>query len=123
MPKATEKIIDSRSRVKTFDERVSLLYSAWSSLSAESPTKENELLLKLGLNKSIVPNAPHLENCKLKAQVNERLDKRDGNENFPPWTSWKGLLETYPAAVTNDRFANFKRQAASEGAHPPWVCS
>lgn len=102
---------------------MSLLYLAWRALLAESPSVENEHLLQLGLNKSDVPNAPHLENCKLKAQVNERLDKRDGNENFPPWTSWKGLLETYPAAVTNERFVKFKHQAASEGAHPPWVCS
>ncbi|PON55495.1 alpha-(1,6)-fucosyltransferase [Parasponia andersonii] len=122
VPKATEKIIDSRkSKAKTKDDRVSLLYSAWSSFLTKSPSEENELLLKLGLNKSNVPNAPHLENCKLKAQVNERLDKRDGNENFPPWTSWKGLLETYPAAVTNDRFTNFKHQASSEGGHPPWI--
>lgn len=123
VPKATEKITDSRiSREKINDERVSQLYSAWSSLLSGLSLEKNELFLKLGLNESDVPKAPHLENCKLKAQENEQLDKRDGNENFPSWTSWKGRLDSFPAAATTDQFKNFKHQAAYEGSHPPWVC-
>ncbi|KAL5566860.1 hypothetical protein UlMin_030024 [Ulmus minor] len=120
-PKATERIIDlPGSKEKINDERVALLYSAWSFILSGSSFEENEVLLKLGLNKSNVLNAPHLENCELKARVNGRLDKRNGTETFPPWTSWKGLLDMYPAAA-NEQLSNFKHQATSEGAYPPWV--
>ncbi|XP_015875559.3 uncharacterized protein LOC107412321 isoform X1 [Ziziphus jujuba] len=103
------------------DERNSLLYSAWSSLlTDQSTSRENEHVLKLGLNRSSLPNAPHLENCKLKAQVNEHFDKRNGtDETFPPWTSWKGLLKMHPA--NNEQLSHFRHQAASEGAYPPWI--
>ncbi|XP_030503970.2 uncharacterized protein LOC115719173 [Cannabis sativa] len=124
VPKATEKITDSRlSKEKINDERVAQLYSAWSSLltTGISLEKNEHHLLKLGLNESDVPNAPHLMNCKLKTQENERLDKRGGNENFPPWTSWKGQLDSFPAAAKSDQFKNFKHQAAYEGSHPPWI--
>jgi hypothetical protein len=100
----------------------SLLYSAWSSILTGSPLEADDNLLKFGLKKSNVPNAPHLENCKLRAQVNEQLDKRNGTANFPSWTCWKGELEMFRAATTNEHFAYFKHQAASQGAYPPWVC-
>lgn len=103
------------------DERVQLLYSAWSFLLIESASSANEHVLKLGLNRSNVPNAPHLENCKSKALLNERFDKRDATETFPAWTSWKGVLEMHPAAATNERLNLFRHQTATEGAYPPWV--
>lgn len=119
-----ENINDStRSGEKIDDERASLLYSVWGSLLTGSLNEENESLRKLGLNKSNVPNAPHFESCESKARLNKRLDKRSGNENFPPWTSWKGKLELYPAAVTNERFSYYKHEAASLGDIPPWVRS
>ncbi|XP_010102213.2 uncharacterized protein LOC21407233 [Morus notabilis] len=122
VPKATKKTIDSTgSKRKINDERVSLLYSAWESLLTGSLYEENENMRKLGLNKSNVPNAPHLENCKSKTWLNEQFDKRNGNENFPPWISWKGQLGMYPAAVTNERFNYYKHLAASEGTYPPWI--
>lgn len=65
---------------------LSLLYSSWSNQSS------NE-----GKSK-----APHLENCKLSAQTNERLDTRLVNHTFPPW---KGHFSSTP-----------------QGAYPPWVC-
>ncbi|GMN25755.1 hypothetical protein TIFTF001_001061 [Ficus carica] len=122
VPRAMENINDStRSGRKIDDERASLLYSVWGSLLTGSLNEENESLRKLGLNKSNVPNAPHFESCESKARLNKRLDKRSGNENFPPWTSWKGKLELYPAAVTNERFSYYKHEAASLGDFPPWI--
>ncbi|KAF3452361.1 hypothetical protein FNV43_RR02794 [Rhamnella rubrinervis] len=119
--KETDRIVDSRRSKETDNERVQLLYSAWSSLLNESASTENELGLKLGLNRSRAPNAPHLENCKLKAQLNERFDKRVGTETYPAWTSWKGVLEMHPAAATNERLSLFRHQATSQGAYPPWI--
>ncbi|ONI04990.1 hypothetical protein PRUPE_6G350700 [Prunus persica] len=112
----TERIVDSlRSEEMINNESVSLLYSVWSALLTESESGESDDLQRLGVSTSRVPNAPHLENCKLKTQVNERLDKRAENETYPPWTSWKGLLAKYPAAATNEH------QATSEGAYAPWI--
>lgn len=104
------------------DERVTLLYSAWSAVLNESGSGESDLLQRLGVSRSNIPNAPHLENCMLKAQVNERLDKHAENEKYPPWTSWKGLLDRYPAAATNEQSRYFRHQDISEGAYAPWVC-
>lgn len=120
--KETERIVDSQRSKETDDERIQLLYSAWSSLLTESASTENEHGLKLGLNRSSVPNAPHLENCKSKAQLNERFDKRVGTETYPAWTSWKGVLEMHPAAASNERLSRFRHEATSQGAYPPWVC-
>lgn len=125
--KETDRIADLPKSKEFNDddgERTSLLYSAWSSLLTDhSASRENEQVLKLGLNRSSLPNAPHLENCKLRTQVNKRFDKRDRtDETFPPWTSWKGLLKMHPAAANNkQRLSHFRHQAASEGAYPPWV--
>lgn len=119
-PKERINLDPVRNNERINDERASLLYSAWSSLLTESAgTKQ---VLKLGLDRSSLPNAPHLEKCKLKVPVNKRLDNRDGMETFPPWTSWKGMLKMYPSAATNEGFSYFNRQATSEGAYPPWVC-
>ncbi|KAJ6762995.1 COATOMER PROTEIN [Salix purpurea] len=57
------------------DEKVSLLFSAWSALLSESVDGETAFWESAGLSKSAVPNAPHLERCELSEQINERLDK------------------------------------------------
>lgn len=114
-PKERERLTDLKSR----EERESLLYSAWSCVLTKS---ESECLLKLGISKSSLPKSPHLENCKVKTQLYDCLDKRTGNHSFPPWTSWKGLLDTHPAAATTEQIKILRRQAVLESAYPPWVC-
>ncbi|KAG5044415.1 hypothetical protein JHK87_008330 [Glycine soja] len=113
-PKETERLTDLKSR----EEREYLLYSAWSCVLTKS---ESECLLKLGISKSSLPKAPHLENCKVKTQLYDCLDKRTGNHSFPPWTSWKGLLDTHPAAATTEQIKILRRQAVLESAYPPWI--
>ncbi|KAG5056208.1 hypothetical protein JHK85_008718 [Glycine max] len=113
-PKETERLTDLKSR----EEREYLLYSAWSCVLTKS---ESECLLKLGISKSSLPKSPHLENCKVKTQLYDCLDKRTGNHSFPPWTSWKGLLDTHPAAATTEQIKILRRQAVLESAYPPWI--
>lgn len=122
-PKETERlVVDSHSiKENNDDERVSLLYSAWSAMLTTSVDEESEYLKLLRLSRSNVPNAPHLENCKLRTQVNERLDRRHRNESFPPWTGWKGLLDMHPAAAINEQLTYFKNRVISKGAYPPWI--
>ncbi|KAH7852633.1 hypothetical protein Vadar_027202 [Vaccinium darrowii] len=76
---------------------------------------EGELLQGVGVSRSNVPKAPHLENYKLNAQLNKKLDKRIESDSFPPWSLWKGVLDTYPLSIASDRLK-------SEGTYPPWVC-
>lgn len=121
-PKEAERLVDSQSsKERINDDKVSLLYSAWGASLTKSVDEENEYLKQLRLSRSNVPNAPHLENCKLRAQVNEHLDRRSENESFPPWTGWKGLLNMHPVAATNEQLRHFRHQAVSEGAYPPWI--
>ncbi|XWS58418.1 hypothetical protein CRYUN_Cryun08bG0032300 [Craigia yunnanensis] len=115
--KETERWVDSQQH----EERVSLLTEAWGALLTEKEPEESEFLQRFGLSKSSVPNAPHLENCKLSAQVNKRFDTRAGAGRFPPWTTWKGSLDMYPATAADENIRSFKRQAASDGAYPPWI--
>ncbi|XP_031278015.1 uncharacterized protein LOC116136450 isoform X1 [Pistacia vera] len=120
--KETERRVDSRRNEREAeDERVSLLYSAWGALLTESVIEEREFSKRFGLERSSVPNAPHFEDCKLSARVNTRLDARSENGDFPPWTSWKGLLDTYPASAANEQIKHFRHRAISEGANPPWI--
>lgn len=63
------------------EDEVKLLVSAWDNLLLN----EEDFLKKVGLNKSDVPNGPHLENCEEKARVRERLDTRLANWTLPPW--------------------------------------
>ncbi|XP_058738687.1 uncharacterized protein LOC131610685 isoform X3 [Vicia villosa] len=103
-PKEIQRLTDLKRRKEIEqDERVSLLYSAWNCVLNNKPTTgTNKCLLKLGINESNLLNAPHFENCKAKSQLHDRLDKRMGNNSFPPWTSWNPLAAT------------------TEGAYPPW---
>lgn len=102
------------------DGKVTLLYSAWTAMLDESKNGEAEVV-----NVSSIPNAPHLENCELITQVNQRLDSRSENGSFPPWTIWKGLLGEQllqPTLVTDGELMNSWNQENSGKAYPPWVC-
>ncbi|KAI8530611.1 hypothetical protein RHMOL_Rhmol11G0072800 [Rhododendron molle] len=95
----TEKVIMYLQQISedNIDERVSFLYSAWSALLDESTKGEGELPQgadQVRRSNNNVLKAPHLEDCKLSAQLNKKLDKHVENESFPPWTLWKGLLDT-----------------------------
>ncbi|KAJ7978166.1 Alpha-(1,6)-fucosyltransferase [Quillaja saponaria] len=120
--KKQKGILDlERSRERTVNERVTLLYSCWSVLLTESIDEADKYLQKLGLSRSTLPDAPHLENCKMRVGLNERHDKRRESDNFPPWTSWKGSLDMFPAAASNEQMKNSRHWAPSEGAYPPWI--
>ncbi|KAK6915330.1 hypothetical protein RJ641_020447 [Dillenia turbinata] len=103
------------------DERVSLLYKAWSAILNGSVDGEDEFLKQLRVSRNNVPKAPHLENCKLRAQINHRLDNRIGSDQFPPWTLRKGLLDTYPSPENEEQLRDIRQQATSDGAYPPWI--
>jgi len=118
--KKTERLLDLTSTSeRDNDEKVSLLYSAWSTVLNKSTM--GDLEYKRGIKWSSLPNAPHLENCKLKSQLYRDFDEHIGNESLPPWTSWKGYLQTFPV-VPDEHIQNPKHdEAVSEGAYPPWV--
>lgn len=118
----TERRMNAQKSNDSTDEKVSLLYSAWSVLINESMIEDSEFFQRFGLRKSSVPKAPHFENCKLKKQVNERLDSRGKIGRFPPWTIWKGVLDIYPPAEPDEQMRYLRQQAMSEGSYPPWVC-
>ncbi|XP_020551153.1 uncharacterized protein LOC105166568 isoform X1 [Sesamum indicum] len=103
------------------DEKVALLYAAWSNSLSESIEKEGQSSQRIRLSKSNVPEAPHLENCKLSAEVSQRLDTRLPNRTFPPWTIWKGMLDDLPLSVTDEQLKYYRDQMISEGAYPPWI--
>lgn len=118
-PKVVERMVFAQSSISfVVDERVTSLYSTWSTLLNDSVNGKVVSSKRVGKERSNVPRAPHLENCKLSAQINQRLDKRIGNEKFPRWTIWKGLLNNYPLPATDEQL---RYQAISEGAYPPWI--
>ncbi|KAK7344152.1 hypothetical protein VNO77_13469 [Canavalia gladiata] len=120
--KETERLGDlKRSRERDDNERESLLYSAWSAELNESIGGGKEYLQKHGISGSSLPSAPHFENCQMKKQLYGYLNKRTGNESFPPWTSWKGILQKFPVAAFSEQMQNHRLQAVSEGAYPPWI--
>ena len=63
------------------DDQVNLLVSAWDNILLNN----EDYFKKLGISKSDVPNAPHLENCKERTGVRERLDTPIANQTFPSW--------------------------------------
>ena len=63
------------------DDQMKLLVSAWDNLLLNN----EDYFKKQGINKSDVPNAPHLENCKERTGVRERLDTPMANQTFPSW--------------------------------------
>ncbi|XP_044472785.1 uncharacterized protein LOC123201347 isoform X2 [Mangifera indica] len=117
-----ERWVDShRNEREAEDERVSLLYSAWGALLTESAIEEREFSKRFGLERSSVPEPPHFEDCKLSARVNTRRDTQSENGDFPPWTSWKGLLDTYPTSTANEQIKHFRQRSILEGSYPPWI--
>lgn len=112
-PRESKKFVDSSpSKTQLDNDRVSSLSSAWDALLTHPIN---------GKSKTNVPSAPHLENCRLSAQNYKNLDTRAGNESFPPWTNWKGLLNVFPASALNQQNMHFRHRAMSEGAYPPWI--
>ncbi|KAM3309032.1 hypothetical protein P3S67_010776 [Capsicum chacoense] len=97
------------------DERVSLLYSSWGNLVTQSANEDTHL------GKSNLPKAPHLEDCKLSAETNQRLDNRVQNDSFPPWTIWKGQLNNIPWTAEDEQLRYYRHQIVSEGTYPPWI--
>ncbi|XP_058094661.1 uncharacterized protein LOC131240445 isoform X2 [Magnolia sinica] len=96
------------------DERVSLLYSAWSAKLNRSKDGEEEFL-----NHSSLPDAPHLENCELTVQVNQQLDSHGENGSFPSWSIWKGSLGL--SLTTDGEQRDSRHQPQHEEAYPPWI--
>ncbi|XP_056849388.1 uncharacterized protein LOC108824182 isoform X2 [Raphanus sativus] len=72
-------------------DQVKLLVSAWDNKLLNN----EEYFKKLGMNKSDVPNAPHLENCEERTRDRERLDTQIANQTFPSWING-GDEENYP---------------------------
>ncbi|XP_010264990.1 PREDICTED: uncharacterized protein LOC104602839 [Nelumbo nucifera] len=106
------------------DEKVLLLYSAWSAMLNESIGGEHDVFIRVGLSRSSIPEAPHLENCKLSAKVSKHLDSHGENGSFPPWTIWKGLLGIdlpHSSFAMDKQQGNFDRQAKLQGSYPPWI--
>ncbi|KAJ9682509.1 hypothetical protein PVL29_018433 [Vitis rotundifolia] len=115
------RMISQKSDERCTDEKVSLLYSAWSALLNETIVEDSEFFQRFGLSKSSVPKAPHFENCKLNTKVNERLDTRCKNGRFTPWTIWKGFLDIYPPSETDEQMIYLRQAAMSKGSYPPWI--
>lgn len=72
----------NKAETENNDDQVNLLVSAWDNLLQNN----EDFLKKLEMNKSDVPNAPHLENCEVISRVRERLDTRRANQTFPTCT-------------------------------------
>lgn len=102
-----ERIMYAETMSGNSDEKVSLLYKAWSDLLA-------------GNKRSNVPQPPHLENCKSSVEVSRRLDTRLQNGTFPPWTTWKGMLDRISS--DDEQLKYYRDQIISQGTYPPWVC-
>ncbi|KAL3520998.1 hypothetical protein ACH5RR_019147 [Cinchona calisaya] len=117
-----ERIIYSqKSAIIEIDEKVQRLYSVWSKSLSKSANEEGQfpgISRRGGTN---VPNAPHLENCTLRVEVNRRLDSRAENGNLPPWTIWKGMLQNFPLTTDDQQRKFLRNQLISAGAYPPWI--
>ncbi|XP_073016464.1 uncharacterized protein [Primulina eburnea] len=125
LPKEKEKIMYPNESIKleTDDERVSMLYSAWSevfNISDESVDNEAKFSHKVRISE-VLPDAPHLENCKLKVQANDHLDRRLENMNLPPWTIWKGRLDDLSLLSNDEQLMYNRDQTIFQGAYPPWI--
>ncbi|KAL0856125.1 hypothetical protein Bca101_061278 [Brassica carinata] len=72
-------------------DQVKLLVSAWDNILLNN----EDYFKKLGMNRSDLPNAPHLENCEERTRVRERSDTQIENQTFPSWING-GDEENYP---------------------------
>uniref|UniRef100_A0A1D1YF32 Isocitrate dehydrogenase [NADP], mitochondrial n=1 Tax=Anthurium amnicola TaxID=1678845 RepID=A0A1D1YF32_9ARAE len=108
----------------TDDERIMLLYSAWGTILNESDGRKGDFFNKVKLKKFTVPPAPHLEDCKLMAQINHHLDSYGENGSFPPWTTWKGYLRLKlfsPMSVVHKDESVYGQREILKQAYPPWI--
>lgn len=81
---------------KDDDDQVKLLVSAWDNLLLNN----EDFFKKLGMNKSDIPNAPHLENCEERTRVRERLDTQIANQTYPPWVCFSLSSSSSKLAMT-----------------------
>lgn len=107
--------------ISATDEKVSSLYKAWSGLLRETTDLKGQFIQTIRLSKLNVPEAPHLENCKLSSELKQRLDTRLSNGSFPPWTIWKGMLDELPFSALDEQLKQYRDHLISQGAYPPWV--
>ena len=70
---------------------------------------------------SNVPRAPHLENCKDRARINNKLDGWGENGTRPLWTLWKGQGLGLYVDDSFKHYTNFIGNHTMLGLHPPWV--
>lgn len=120
--KERERIMYSKeSNISATNDKVTLLFRAWSDLLSKTTDQESQLFQTIRLSKLNVPLAPHLENCKLSAELNQRRDTRLPNGSFPPWTMWKGMLDDLPLSATDEQLKQYRDHIISEGAFPPWI--
>ncbi|KAL9677535.1 hypothetical protein QQ045_005768 [Rhodiola kirilowii] len=117
----TKETVHVLNTKESLDDRVSSLYLAWgAAFNARVNPGNGKLLSQLQSEKSDLPPAPHLVNCKLANEMNRRFDSRNENQTYPPWSLWKGSLDAYPSLLA-DEMKTMRRQILSEGSHPPWV--
>ena len=104
------------------DERIFLLFSAWTAALDRSKDVKGQFFQ--GEWKGItVPKAPHLEDCKASVEINNHLNKHDENGSSLPWTLWRGLLGTkllHRTLEAGQMHSGYNTKF--EGAYPPWVC-
>ena len=118
--KEKERITFSqKSAIIEIDERVQRLYSVWSNSLSKSASEKGQSGISR-LDGQNFPDAPHLENCRLRVEINRRLDSRAENESSPPWTIWKGMLDNFPL-TTDEQQRYLRHQLTSESAYLPWV--
>lgn len=104
-------------------ERAALLYSVWGAMLPDSKDSKGEFLNK-GLKTTNVPKPPHLEDCKMNAEINKFLDKRGENGSLPRWTLWKGKLAlelSKLAFPSDDQHLQFGSRSVFENGNLPWV--
>lgn len=125
VPKEKGTLEDSQgSEMPNNEERVLMLYSAWSAMLDGSKDGDGKIFVG-GLQRSNVPQAPHLENRRSRVEANKHFDDHGENGGFPPWTLWRGLLGLDLLRATLSKGPDqmhVTRRAKFEGAYPPWVC-
>lgn len=116
--KATERVeCVQETAISGIDGRVSDLYTVWS----KSMNEEDQIKTNSRLEGSNIPKAPHLENCKLRVELNRRFDTRVENQSFPGWTIWKGMLDEFQPLASVEQQLYSRHPSVSDGAYPPWI--
>lgn len=74
---------------------------------------------------SLLLRAPHLNDCKARSVINERLDTRSEDGRRPPWTLWRGRMqwapEGQPEEIEDGEVLLENRERLVLGPYPPWV--